>query len=366
VSDPLAPAERASSAVPPRASRRDLRLDLLRGLCVLLMIFGHLGWRQLETHFRFAAVTVAECFFFLSGATLAVVARRRQEPEVASAFDRRLVRRGLWLYAANLCGVGIARLLEGSRAFPGNYYDRYWRDAPELERWLSLDQPSVLNVLPRYAVFLVVAPLVIAAARRGAWLWMAAASTLLWFANWSTHGALRLPLFESVRAPYPVASWQLLFFGGLFAGWLLHAGDAGASLRLPARRTLEAVAGIGLVLAMLGALPATAAELNRDWWTSRALFGPLRALNFVALAIVAWALASRWTPAIAARAGRWLLPFGQYALPAFLLHIPFVWALLAIPAIDSRADLRKLAAVAVIAMILPLLRWPPVQRWLRP
>ncbi len=345
---------------------RDLRLDLLRAACVLVMIFDHLSWHELVIHVRFGFVTIAECFFFISGATLGVVAKRRLEKVSALEFDRRLVRRGVWLYGANLAAVALAHLLEGSRSFPGNYFDRYWGATTTLERWLSFDQPSVLNVLPRYAAFLVATPLVLALLRREKWKWAAAGALALWAANFASSGALRLPLFESSRAPYPAASWQLVFFGGLISSWLLHRRNEPPPRASTGRRMVV----VGAVLILAAAIAAQRglvpwpAEMAR--WTGRALYGPIRLVNFAAVAVLAWQLASRWTPALTALAGRAFLPFGQFALPAFLLHIPWVWALLAMPAIDTRPDLRKLAALLILASLWPLLRWPLIQRWLRP
>jgi len=354
-------APRAPAAPQPR----DLRIDLLRAVCVLTMLFGHLSWHELEVHTRFGYVTIAECFILISGATLGVVAKRRLERRPARLLYRHLLWRGLWLYGANLVAVAGAHLLEGSRSFPGNYFERYWGATPQIERWLSLDQPSVLNVLTRYAVFLLVAPLVIELLRRGRLAWVAAASIGLWGANFLSRGALRLPLLETVRAPYPVASWQLLFFGGIAAGWVLHRGLRSGALA-PRRRGLLLVSALGLAAAAVAHHTVASAPGWLAWTTDRALLGPLRLVNVVALAIVAWELASWATPAVVRRFGRWLLPFGQLALPAFLLHIPLVWALLAIPAIDPHPELRKLAALVSIAVIWPLLRVPFVQRWLRP
>lgn len=356
-----------AAATPPGA-RRDVRLDLLRGACVLLMIFGHLGWRKLEAHFHLGFVTVAEGFFFLSGATLGLVSRRRHEAGRSAELDRRLVGRGLWLWGAHLVTVALARLLAGSRAFPDDYFNRYWGQASEPLRWISFDQPSVLNVLPRYVVFVLAAPAALALLRRGHALLLAAATTALWLATWLSAGALRLPVVEGDRGAYASTAWQLLFFGGLLFGWLVvHADGAERRERDPSITWLAVgAAGCALFVALeSGAWAPLSAELLPRL-AGRVDLGPLRLLNFAAAAAVVWWAISRFREPVARWTGRLVVPFGQWALPAFLLHIPLVWALLFVPALDRNDPLRHVVAIVAILGLLPLLERPAVQRWLRP
>jgi len=339
---------------------RDLRLDLLRGCCVLLMIYGHLGWRTLEVHLRIGFVSVAEGFFLISGATLGVVAARYVARGERRLLARRLLRRGLWLYAANLVGVLVYRGLTGP-LFPTDEVEAYWAGVPAAVRWLSFDQPSVLNVLPRYAAFLVFAPLALRLLERGRAALLAIASVALWLANWLSGGALRLPLFETARAPYPCASWQLLFFGGLVIAWTLVRRPA---LRLP-RGTVVVSA---LVVAGCIALAASdrAATLVAGGWVSRPLLGPLRLVELAALAQLAFAAVDRWLAPLGRRLGWLLLPYGRNALPAFLLHIPFGWLLLVTPGVAHDDAWRKPVALAVILLLLPVVRHPAARRWLAP
>jgi hypothetical protein len=349
---------------PPAEGGRDVRLDLARGLFVGLMIFGHLGWHELVPRTRLGFATLAEGFFALSGATLGLVAARADAAGRARTFDRRLLWRGIWLYGANLLLVAAARVLEGTRAFPGPFFDRYWRDTPELWRWLSFDQPSVLNVLPRYALFLALAPLVHAALRRGGHLAVLAASGALWAASWWSGGALLLPGFEGARAPYPAASWQLVFFAGMVAGYPRGRADRPRSGPWFGRPELLVAAAAVLVAAVFAADDPGPEVFGA--WVSRPLLGPLRVVNILAAAaVLRWAL-TRWRGPLTRWTGWLLSPYGKAALPAFLLHAPVVWLFLALPVLDAHPGLRPPAAVAVLLVLLPLLRIPLVRRWLTP
>ena len=349
---------------------RDERIDLLRGFCVVVMIFGHLGWRALETHFRVGFVTIAEGFFLLSGATLGVVAARLAEPERARAFDRRLLRRALWIYTVHLAAVAASKALAGP-LFPPRELRRYWarENVEPIWTWLSFDQPSVLNVLPRYALLLVLAPAALRLARRGRHDVLLALSLALWLAQLVTRGALLIPGFEQSRASYPSASWQLLFFGGLALFHRLRScqepeGEAGG--KAVARRVAVALSGaLTLAFVLLAARPDLVERLASAW-ISRPLLGPLRLLNLVAVAIVVGAFVDRYRGSLRRAFGWLLLPFGQNALPAFILHIPLVWAMLALPLGARDNTLRKPVAAALILLLLVLIRHPNARRWLAP
>jgi len=349
---------------PPHSGARDVRLDLLRGAFVALMIFGHLGWRELVPHFRIGFATLAEGFFALSGATLGVVAARRAARGRSRPWELRLLWRGLWLYGANLLLVAAARALEGTRPFPAGYFARYWGDTPALWSWLSFDQPSVLNVLPRYALFLAVAPLALLALRHGARAALLAASIALWAANLLSHGGLVLPGFESARAPYPCASWQLVFFVPLALAYPRPFAAARPGRARWQERALLAAA-LAAVLAAEVALrgPGLAAF---GAWASRPLLGPLRLISLLAGALLLRWLVTRLRATLERWSGWLLVPYGVAALPAFLLHAPVVWAFLAVRPFDTHGGARKLAAAGVLLALLPLLRIPVVRRWLTP
>ena len=329
----------------------------------MLMLYGHLGWRALEPRTRIGFATLAEFFFLLSGATLGVVAARLAGTGREQGLGRRLLRRGLWLWAAHLVLVAIYRLLTGP-VFPAGDLRRLWRGVEPAWTWLGFDQPSVLNVLPRYALFLVLAPGALALVRRGRHGLLLGLSLGLWLAHWGSGGALLLPGLEQSRAPYPSAGWQLLFFGGFALAhlWSVRAGPA------PPRWIAAAlVASSALLTAVFVALAGSPFGRSLpEAWISRPLLGPLRLINLLAAAALAATLVSRWRRPLARWAGWLLEPFGRNALPAFLLHIPLVWALLFVPGLGHDDDLRKPVAAALVLLLLPLVRRPGIRRWLAP
>jgi hypothetical protein len=266
--------------------------------------------------------------------------------------------------------VAAYRVLTGP-LFPAALMAEYWQGVPALAQWLSFDQPSVLNVLPRYALFLLVLPRyalfllvvppVLAALARGHQLAVLAGSAALWLANFELAGALRLPWLETQHAPYPAASWQLLFFGGMA---IAHRLRGRPPARLPPALLPVALLAVAASVLLARGEPAWSPEAAL--WVSRPLLGPLRLLNLMAIAVAALAAAGYWRDLLVRRLGWLLLPYGRNALPAFLLHIPLVWLLLVTPVVAHDDLLRKPVAALAILLLLPLVRHPATRRWLAP
>lgn len=313
---------------PVTSAGRDLRLDLLRGLCVARMILVHLGWNSVWIRWPFGLISAAEGFFLISGITLGRVGRRYTESGRAVELYRRLLFRAGWLWLANTALVVILRKLSGTCVSPPGELAWFWGDTPPWLQILSFDQPSVLHVLPRYVVFLAVAPLVLAALAAGKARWISVASIALWALHLRFPGELRLPLLEGDRSDFPVAAWQLLFVGGMVLGYRRPAG-ATESPRPNATLALAAALAAGFAAFELFVAPALQAtdpyEIFRAF--GRAQLAPGRLLNLAALAVVLWYLTDRYFAPISRAAGWLLLPLGQNALAAFLLHIVISWPL---------------------------------------
>lgn len=348
----------------PAVSRRDLRLDLLRGLCLAKMIFNHL-WKTpahtLQPWLGF--VTAAEGFFLLSGTVAGIVHGRRAVERGWGKASRGLLQRSLNLYLANLALVFLFLALEVTEVVPRSSFGY-----PQSFSWLQpfeLKQPYFLYVLPRYVAFLAAAPLALWFLTTGRTAWLLAISIALWLANLAHAGGLLLAGPETGRdaGGIPLLSWQLLFFVGMALG---HHRERLASWR--PRILLPAVAGALLALCVLFALyrtghlpwqPHLSADLRR-LLLARQELGPLRLVNFAGFAALAFLLTDRFWRPLERFAGPVLLPFGQHSLYLFLLHIPVVWfGRIHLPAISELAP--HWILLAADAAVLALL-WLAVRR----
>ena len=331
------------------------------------MLLVHFGWLGGPLVWPFGVVSAAEGFFLLSGITLGRVGRRYAESGRARELSLRLLRRALWLLFANTLLVLALRKLDGSCACPEGVLASFWTETPRWLQIVSFDQPSVLHVLPRYALFLLLTPLVLAALRAGAGIWVGPLSALLWLGNRPIQGIFELPLLESGTTQFPAASWQLLFFVGVVAGHRRWGADDRGRLSAAAV-AVAVVLAAGFVLLQQLAMPRlVATQLDFLFhFFGREYLGPLRLLNLLAFALVAWWVVDRWWPPISRWSGWLLQPLGQHALAAYLLHTPMVWALTCLPA-GLRTPLATPAvAVVLLLLVLALVRLRPVQRILNP
>src|SRR6476661_8406612 len=105
----------------PRAEKRDLRIDLLRGFCVFAMIIDHIGgssWLYALTGGNRWLVSAAEGFVFLSGLTMGLVYREKIRRAGLRAAAMAALRRAGTLYlltvALTLIFTALARLTDWS------------------------------------------------------------------------------------------------------------------------------------------------------------------------------------------------------------------------------------------------------------
>jgi hypothetical protein len=361
-----APSDRIAPDAP--ISRRDPRLDLLRGLCVARMILVHFGWNSEWIRWPFGLITAAEGFFLISGVTLGKVGWRYAETGRASELTRRLLLRAGWLWLANTALVLLYRKLTGTCASPPGVLADFWRDTPRWQQILSFDQPAGLQVLSRYVVFLLLTPFVLAALRKGWKLPLVAASIALWAAHIAHPRLFLLPFFESESAAFPLAAWQLLLVVGIAIG---YRGEAGAPTR-------SRIAAVGLAAAfLLAALFVLLQQLGMERLAAsypdelyrffgREILGPARLLNLAALAAVLWFLVTRFLAPLRRLSGWLLEPLGRQALAAYLLHVPAAWALFCVRGGDVPGAVGTALAWISLLAISGLVRISWLRRLLAP
>jgi hypothetical protein len=221
---PALPVDRAE---PPRR-RRDLRLDVFRGLALLCIFIDHIpGDRVAEytiSHIGFS--DASELFIFISGYTAGLI------------YMAMTLRQGLWLsglrvwmrvvrlYAAHLAlfTIFIGEVTWTSIRFSNPAYAAEMNitrllEEPHLAAWQALllkFKPAYMDVLPLYIVLLAAFPLVLWLIRRSRVLALTL-SVALYAATRAF--ALKLPAYPADAEWYfnPLA-WQLLFVIGAVLG----------------------------------------------------------------------------------------------------------------------------------------------------
>ena len=243
--------------LPHRApSTRDPRLDVLRGICLVMIFINHVPGNAFErlTSRNFGFSDAAEGFVLMSGiaAGLAYSMDFRLPGRLWTG-QARVWRRVWTLYMVHLvttaAGLGavaaVALWLGNPEPLTENLMKYLFTEPVKALVGIPLltHQLGYLNILPPYLVLLAVAPPV---------LWLAwrrpaealAASVLLWFYA----GVFRwnLPNFPIPGGWFfnPL-TWQLIFVVGLLTGMAIRDGRR----LVPVRRWLQWVCGAFLLLA---------------------------------------------------------------------------------------------------------------------
>lgn len=223
--------------------RRDVRIDAVRGLCLLVMAGRHMDfpirpycWRTLG----FAGV--AQLFVFMSGLVLAIVQTRALagpgDPDVLRReLRRRSVRRAALLWAVHVALlVYLALVVHVAQGAGRTWVPRTGRLVLEdplaaiASGAVFLWQPPLHDILPMYCLFLLAAPFVLPrlADRGPGERAVLAGSGLLWLA--AQFGLLRTVMepfadrFPVVVTAFDPFAWQLLFVAGMWFGVRTHQG----------------------------------------------------------------------------------------------------------------------------------------------
>ncbi len=291
VSDPV----RAAPAASLVARKRDPRLDVMRGLALLMIFADHIPRNALSlvTMHNFGFCDAAELFVLIAGMSSMIAYGKLFERSGAlgglSRIARRLAR--IYVFQIGLLLVTLAIVYAWTTWFgmPSLIVYPFFEDPfPALLHGLALHAvPTYLDILPLYVALFAIFPLVYAGLRLSPFLTLVA-SAALWAAanlvpvlnvpNWMTGGHW---FFN------PVA-WQFLFTIG--AALAMLAADYGG--QLPRLRWLQALCAAYLVFAFFQSVPWT------DWHLpalnplsipppDKTSLAPLRLVNILAVAYLA-------------------------------------------------------------------------------
>lgn len=320
-------------SLPPPSPPRDIRLDFIRGLALLVIFVNHMpnNAGQFFTLSRYGWSDAAEVFVFCSGFVSARVfgqafARSGLWPGTA-----RVLQRCVQIYAAHLGLFGALALscLIGNALFPPHdyiqqlnirfFFEQTHEALPALVTLRYL--PNGIDILPMYLVLLLWTPVFWALSELSRAL-AVAASLALYLATYRFNLELSAEPATTRGWFFNPFAWQLVFFGGylLGAGWIRIRLGQRWPLRLSLALVLLAAPFAHEALLRPFAWMAGLHELIEPWYDKTRL-GPLRLLHFAALGylVASWlARSGAWLERPLARQVRML---GQQSLAIFALGL---------------------------------------------
>lgn len=336
-------------------------LDGFRGYFLMFMLVNHLTFQGGSflahvNHAEFGYVQDAQGFIFISGLIVGLYYARGYQRDQHRDMDRKILLRAATLFRYSLFLLAViaafALLFPATEfAWGGHMPELYQSPVTTIVAMATLFyQPTYLDILPQYILYLLVSPLLIRWVLRGHAKAVAIGSALLWLA---VQFALHMPLVTGVetlgqwidsdfvtRSYFNPLSWQTLFVGGLLIGCGLRTGTLDVEDWFGPQRSGLACLSLGFVLFFMSyrlgitfeVMPS--ALLDRfEQLSNRQEFRLVYLLNFVALGyLVTWlmvsgALASSAILRVISRLlhflfnTRFLRFLGQHSLQVYAYHV---------------------------------------------
>ncbi len=280
-------------------SRRDDRIDFLRGLALLVIFVDHVPKNIFEpfTLHSFAFCDAAEVFFFISGYVAALVYGRTMLRSGFVAAAKKVWRRAGVVYLAQLgmmlailVLVGLLLDLTGNQTFRWMFRAQWVFEAPLLYIWPALTmhfQPGYLDILPSYVLLLAAFPLVLKGLERNIWLVLIPS-----FALWLCVQLFGLTLWTTSgeRWFFNPFAWQFVFVLGAVFG---HPAQKERWGFADSPRLFWAAVALAAPIAVIQMSEILSTYF---WWATtlrphtllldKTTLGPLRLVIFFALLIV--------------------------------------------------------------------------------
>ena len=320
-------------------SRRDLRLDLFRGLALLFIFIDHIPNNVLSyvTLHSIAFSDAAEVFIFISGYAAATVYGRALQRQGGVAATGQICRRIWQLYVAHIFIFVIvaAEVCYATLSLHQTYSEDFgidnFIDEPQvaiIKVLLLQYQPQFLDILPIYMILLGVFPVVLLLLQRCLPLPLILSGALYLLTlrfGWEPHS------YPDNEAWFfnPLA-WQFLFVIGATAGYSQHSRwvfpGQGQGSWLP-KLAIAITVAIGIVSiswtihGAYGAFPGLLLRELSPLVADKSNLAPLRLISFLALAVTVAHFVGRDSGVLRWRVAQLIIRCGQHSLQVFCLGI---------------------------------------------
>ncbi|MEB7277837.1 OpgC domain-containing protein [Enterobacter asburiae] len=334
------------------AGTRDLRIDFMRGIALVMMVVAHTEVMSVFNIFsweRFGLTTGAEGFVILSGFMLGMLNRARLQKVVLLTVSWGLYLRAWKIYRVNIIiivsfillayipHINLFEVTHFTDRFSGESWSLYPVTPQIKETWFNIILylqigPHQTQILGLYIFLLLFSPLFLGMLQKGNVWWLLGASLLV-YGLWQ-RWPLRLTPSEFEFA-FPLLAWQFIFVLGMASGW--YKAELISFARTPAgKAVVVALVIVALILGFIAqnhtnpfmppallmhVIPPDSFNTFYHTWAAKNGLGPVRVLNDIALMVTVYlVLTYCWTP-LNRLLGWFLIPLGQHSLYTFILHV---------------------------------------------
>ncbi|CZU19689.1 OpgC domain-containing protein [Enterobacter cloacae] len=334
------------------AGARDLRIDFMRGIALVMMVVAHTEVMSVFNIFsweRFGLTTGAEGFVILSGFMLGMLNRARLQKVVLLTVSWGLYLRAWKIYRVNIIiivsfillayvpHINLFEVTHFTDRFSGESWSLYPVTPQIKETWFNIILylqigPHQTQILGLYIFLLLFSPLFLGMLQKGKVWWMLGLSLLV-YSLWQ-RWPLRLTPSEFEFA-FPLLAWQFIFVLGMASGW--YKAELISFARTPAGKVVVvALVMVALILGfvaqnhtnpfmphalLMHVIPPDSFNTFYHTWAAKNGLGPVRVLNDIALMVTVYlVLTWCWVP-LNRLLGWFLIPLGQHSLYTFILHV---------------------------------------------
>lgn len=334
------------------AGARDLRIDFMRGIALVMMVVAHTEVMSVFNIFsweRFGLTTGAEGFVILSGFMLGMLNRAHLQKVVLLTVSWGLYLRAWKIYRVNIIiivsfillayipHINLFEVTHFTDRFSGESWSLYPVTPQIKETWFNIILylqigPHQTQILGLYIFLLLLSPLFLGMLQKGNVWWLLGASLLV-YGLWQ-RWPLRLTPSEFEFA-FPLLAWQFIFVLGMASGW--YKAELISFARTPAGKVVVvALVIVALILGFIAqnhtnpfmppallmhVIPPDGFNTFYHTWAAKNGLGPVRVLNDIALMVTVYlVLTYCWTP-LNRLLGWFLIPLGQHSLYTFILHV---------------------------------------------
>ena len=319
--------------------KRNHQLDFFRGLLLIIITIDHaLIWNNVIRRFTcefIGWVSAAEGFVFLSGLTAGIVYTHKANEKDSKFLSKLSLKRAFTIYRNHIALFAfICATVLLSPLIREHWGEAYAPLASQPLRSiitgsLLVYQPLYLDILPMYAIFILLVPICIRLFQKGYAQYVMLGSFMLYLL-----GSLN-ELFHFFTMPFQsyqlssrsfaLLGWQVLFFLGLSAGYLFYTGK---TKRWQTNKPLLYIAlGISITLFTFKNAHLDLSWINLDYAIDKTNVGPLRLINFIALCYLCIFISSKKDNWFNSKPVCYL---GRYSLEVFSFHIVLLVTLLPI------------------------------------
>ena len=363
------------TAVLAGPDKRDLRLDLLRGIGQWMVYLDHIPYDFLNwfTLRNYGFSDAAEIFVFISGYSIGFAYGPAVKAGQFRAAVKRLLTRASQLYVAHifLFLFFTAQIARTAARFDNPMYKDEFNVAQFLDRTdimigqalLLKYKPVNLDVLPLYIVLMLMASAILwGLLRRPNWTLLC--SAVLYVA--ARHFDWNLPSFPGGKWYFNPFAWQFLFVFGIWCGF--GGGPAVRTAAFSRPVTIIAVAWIifAFLIVMTWHVPTLErfvpqALIKAIYPIDKTNLDPLRLTHFIAVLVVLLRILPPDAPWLTSKWLRPLILCGQRSLPVFcfgvLLSFAAHWMLVQIAGGVVAQVLVSFSGIAVLVGIAWIATW---------